>query len=221
MNASQSMDYSDSIGLLQELLLEFPNLDWDREKMKVTLAAKEETNHFEICLPWVCPPARTKESLSEYADRLDLLPPPYYLILLQAGHSALGYYEGGEAVFHKVIKKYMVRRKQGKAQIGHLQSKGKSKAGSRIRLANGISFFEDINAKLEEWAMEDVVERILLSCPVRMQPLLFSSRVKPPFDKLDSRIRKIPMDVNRPGQDELARVNRFALLGKLIGTIPS
>jgi hypothetical protein len=60
---------------------------------------------------------------------------------MQAGHSALAYFEDGEMRHHKVIKKYMVRG-NGKAQVGYLQTRGKSKAGSRIRLANTVSFLK-------------------------------------------------------------------------------
>ena len=37
-------------------------------------------------------------------------------------------FEGEELIEHKVFKTYMVRKKQGKSQIKHLKSKGKSKS---------------------------------------------------------------------------------------------
>lgn len=204
--------YSESISLVEDLAEE--DVVWDREKMKLS------GEGFEFLLPWPFPPATPSEDLAAYAERLADLPPPFFLVLIQAGHSALGYFEGGELLFHKVIKKYMVRAKQGKAQIGYLNTRGKSKAGSRIRLANTVQFFEDINGKLEEWAVEDEVERILMSCPVRMRPLLFGSKVPPPFQKDDPRIRKVPLDVHRPDLEELKRVARHGLSGYVIGDLP-
>ncbi|MCB0738876.1 MAG: hypothetical protein KDC92_15310, partial [Bacteroidetes bacterium] len=56
------------------------------------------------------------------------------LVLMQAGEAVLGMVQNREMVAQKRIRKYMVRKKQGKAQITHLNQKGKSRAGSRIRL---------------------------------------------------------------------------------------
>lgn len=211
MEKEVRLRYSESVDLLQRISLEGIPCEWDRSKMKVM------GDEFEFRLPWPFPVPGEDQDLEEYAEGLDLIPPAYLVILMQAGHSALGYFEDGELIFHKTIKKYMVRAKQGKAQIGHLNSKGKSKAGSRIRLANTVRFFEDINAKLEEWAVEDEVERILVSVPIRMNPLWFNSKVAPPFPKNDSRIRKIPLDVHRPSHEELIRVNAHGLMGYLKG----
>lgn len=118
----------------------------------------------------------------------------------------MAYFEGGEMVHHKVIKKYMVRG-NGKSQVGYLQTRGKSKAGSRIRLANSVTFFEDINEKLREWDVVDQAVRILVSCPVALQSMWFQSRISPPFDKDDHRISKVPINVHRPDMEELKRVN--------------
>ena len=166
---------------------------------------------FRFPLPFPVP--RADEILSDYLDRVPENPLPYLLILIQAGHSALGFYEDGELLHHKVIKKYMVRAKQGKAQIGYLSTRGKSKAGSRIRLANTVAFFEDINAKITDWNCIDDAERILVSIPIRLKPLLYQSKVPAPFEKTDPRLLKIPLDTQRPGKDELKRVNRLILLG--------
>lgn len=212
MEKPQRYTYSESVAILQGLAGE--DCEWDRAKMKL------KGEGYEFRLPWPCPPPEEDEDLQAYAYRLDLSPPPYYMVLIQAGHSALGYFEAGEAIFHKVIKKYMVRAKQGKAQIGYLSTRGKSKAGSRIRLANTVQFFEEINGKLEEWAMEEQVERILLSCPIRMLPLLYGSKVPPPFQKGDPRIFKVPLDVNKPDSAELARVAKHGNCGYATGTLP-
>ncbi len=182
-------------------------LDQESDKSEHT------TQPFEFLMPWSFPVPSADISLEDYLEDLPLVPPPYLLILMQAGHSALGYFDEGEVVMHKVIKKYMVRAGQGKAQIGYLGSRGKSKAGSRIRLANSVRFFEDINEKLTEWGVADEVERILVSCPVRLGPLWYGSKTPPPFEKEDPRIRKVPLDVHRPDHEELLRVNRVGLCG--------
>lgn len=213
MDKPHSLDYAESVAALQELAAG-ADLQWDREKMKLT------GEGFEFRLPWPMPAPEPGEDLETYADRLEPFPPPFLMVLIQAGHSALGYFEDGELLFHKTIKKYMVRAKRGKAQIGYLNAKGKSKAGSRIRLANTVSFFEDINGKLEEWAVEDEVARVLVSVPVRMWSLWFGSKVPPPFDRDDARLRKIPLDVHRPDLEELERVAQHGIKGYWTGNWP-
>lgn len=215
MSKGQPYRYADAIAYLEALVQERDDWVWDREKMKLKSADANEEEGFEFAMPWYFPRPEEGIELEDYLETLDLVPPPYLLILIQAGHSSIGYFEEGEVMFHKTIKKYMVRAGQGKAQIGYLNTRGKSKAGSRIRLANTVSFFEDINAKLTEWEVVAEVERILIHCPIRLQPLLYGSKVPPPFSKEDPRIRKVPLDVHRPDHAELLRVSKIGAKGWL------
>ena len=48
----------------------------------------------------------------------------------------------------------MVRKKRGVSQIKHLKTKGKSRAGSRVRLAETEEFFENINGRLQDYFEE-------------------------------------------------------------------
>lgn len=209
--------YSESLDLLREWSRDPAlRLEWDREKQKLNALREDHSREWSFRFPLPFPPASSKISLVDYLDSVPETPLPYLLMLIQAGHSAIGYFEEGEVVHHKVIKKYMVRAKQGKAQIGYLNSRGKSKAGSRVRLANTISFFEDINAKISQWEVIDDVQRILISCPVRMRPMLFQSKVPPPFPKDDPRLLKVPLDTHRPDLEELIRINRRILMGEMV-----
>lgn len=170
---------------------------------------------FDFRPPLPFPPILNIKDLSHYSAGRDLQPPSYLIVLIQAGNSALAYINKGKIEKHKVIKKYMVRKKQGKSQISYLKTKGKSRAGSRVRLANTVLFFEEINEKLQDWTTEKKVHRILYSWPVSMTALLFNSKIKPPFEKKDSRLIKIPLDVKIPNFAELQRVNRFVVNGIL------
>ena len=58
----------------------------------------------------------------------------YCLTLVRAGQASLGYFHQGKLLDHKVFRGYLVRQKQGKSQFKYLKTKGKSRAGSRIRL---------------------------------------------------------------------------------------
>lgn len=137
------------------------------------------------------------------------------IALVQAGAAALGYFEEGEAVHHKAIKKYMKRHSQGKSQINYLKTRGKSKAGSRVRLANTVTFFEEINERLTEWEEDYSPRKIMYSCTATLWGLLFQSKVPPPFTKKDNRLIKIPRDVQIPTYEELLHINHLSVAGWL------
>ena len=140
----------------------------------------------------------------------------YVILLIQSGSCALGYFEEEDTIDHKVFKSYMVRKKQGKSQISYLNSKGKSRAGSRIRLANTIIFFENINERLQEYFKEYDIDRIAMSCSSTLIPYVFSSKEACPFDKKDERLLKIPKHIHTPSYEILMNTQKFLLKGELI-----
>jgi hypothetical protein len=127
--------------------------------------------------------------------------------LIQAGSAAFAHFEEGKLTNHKVIKKYMIRAQQGKAQIKHLKTKGKSKLGSRIRLAQSKDFFEEINEKLEEWEVKDI-PYIFYSASIDCINLLFDSKVKPFFERKDERLIKLPFHVHIPNFEEVIKASQ-------------
>ncbi len=134
-------------------------------------------------------------------------PPCYMLVLLQVGNAALATIENGQIMQHKVIAKYVTRKKQGKSQINYLKTKGKSRAGSRVRLANARLFFDEVN----DWLVENLnnnTRTVLYSATPLILGMLFSSKHKSPLDKDDPRLRKIPLDVNRPRFAQLQYVRK-------------
>lgn len=139
----------------------------------------------------------------------------YVLILIRSGIASVGYFEDGHVQDHKVFRAYMVRKKQGSSQIKYLKTKGKSRAGSRVRLAESLEFFETINERLGIFFREYRVDRIGLSCPVTLLPYLYGSKVPPPFEKGDKRILKIPKHIQNPTYESLLETNRFLLMGEL------
>lgn len=172
---------------------------------------------FEFRFPLPYPPiVETKgeaESPEAYFAKVSTVMPDYLMLLIQAGNAALGYFEEGELMNHKVIRKYMIRKKQGKFQGSHLKTKGKSKYGSRVRLQNTVDFFEDINQKIEDWEIIDDAERIIYFASIPLWNMMFDSKVACPFEKDDERLRKVPKDVSVPTYEELLRINRFAHKG--------
>jgi hypothetical protein len=139
----------------------------------------------------------------------------YLILLIQPGQAALGYFEEGELENHIVIRRYMTRAKQGKTQIRHLKTKGKSKLGSRIRLQQTIDFFEEINTKLDEWEIIEKTQKIYYSAAIDLWNLVFDSKVECPFLKKDARLQKIPFNIMPPNYEELWRVNDQLRIGKV------
>ena len=154
-----------------------------------------------------------------------VIPPPgttlgdevhYVILLIQSGNCALGYFENGINLDHKVFRSYMVRKKQGKSQIKYLKTKGKSRAGSRVRLGETVEFFENINERLQTYFDEHEVHRIAISCSKTLIPYLFNSKVSTPFDKHDPRLFKIPKHIHTPIYEVMLDANKFLQKGELI-----
>jgi hypothetical protein len=200
---------------LSELLVQLINsselqLDYDSIKNKIQVNIKSDQLVAEVKLPWILPPCPSVNDLVTNVSANNIQYLKYVIILVQAGYGAVCYCKSGNIIEHKLIRKYMVRKKQGKAQITYLHNKGKSRAGSRIRLAQTVKFFEEINEQVNAWIKNDELDRLLISCPPRLWGLLFQSKTKPQFSKKDPRILKIPMDIKIPNRDELNRVNKLA-----------
>ena len=192
------------------------DIQLDEKRQVVVVWDEDEEKLAEFRPPLPCPAMKQGQSLDEYLADFPEEIPSYTILLMQAGAAALGYFEDGEPQLHKAIKKYMVRRKQGKAQINYLNTRGKSKAGSRIRLANTQRFFEEINEYLNNWEEYEPAEKIIYSCTARLWGMLFQSKVAAPFDKKDERLIKVPKDVGVPDYEELLKVNRFVKQGWLM-----
>jgi len=146
------------------------------------------------------------ETPGAYLEKIDDDLGVRLVLLVQAGAAALGVLDDGELERHKTIRKYMVRG-SGRYQGTHLRTKGKSRYGSRLRLRNAISFFEEINERASAWDDElGGFDAVHYSCPVRLWAELTRSRVPPPFEPRDERLRRIPMGVRPPSHAELRRI---------------
>lgn len=139
----------------------------------------------------------------------------YVLIMIRSGVASAGYFEDGENIDHRVFRAYMVRKKQGMSQLKYLKTKGKSRAGSRVRLADTLDFFEKINGRLNEYFESFHVDRIGMSCPVTLIPYFYGSKTPTPFRKEDPRIFKIPKHVQNPTYESLLDVNNYLLKGEI------
>ncbi|TAE75589.1 MAG: hypothetical protein EAZ85_02000 [Bacteroidetes bacterium] len=184
---------------------------WQIQKHRIFKENQNEKISYH--LPLLIDEILENQSFKDFLLQIPPFPNDYIVLLIQAGSAVIGQYEEGKLVNHKVIKKYMVRAAQGKAQLKHLNSKGKSKLGSRIRLAQTKDFFEEINQKLEEWEITNI-PFIFYSGSIDCWNLLFESKINCPFEKKDKRLRKVPLLVHTPDFEELLRINEFILNAK-------
>lgn len=201
------------ITLLQALISYKTPVSLDEKKQTLAFVDKNNATG-ELTFPLVFPMI-VSGSGEEILQQIKNFTQTHTIVLIQAGAAAIGYTENGELKQHKVIKKYMVRKKQGKSQLNYFKSKGKSRLGSRIRLKNGILFFEEINETLNKWNVSLHSETILLSVPINFKNLLFTSKVPIPFEKKDPRIKKIPVDIGVPSFKELRHIHWMASRGTL------
>lgn len=187
------------------------NMPWvyDQEKHRVDILDEAGNIRANFRLP-----------ITFTAPEKDLSIPPklvhYVILLVQSGSCAIGYFENGINLNHKVFRAYMVRKKRGVSQIKHLKTKGKSRAGSRVRLAETEEFFEHINGRLQSYFAQHRVDRIALSVTKILIPYLFDSKIATPFNKRDERIYKIPKHIHTPIYEVLLETHKFLLKGELI-----
>ena len=153
------------------------------------------------------------DSLEQYLEALPVRPGRHFLVLMQAGAVALGLFEGGEERATKSLRKYVVRGR-GRAQPLHLQTKGKSRYGSRLRLQNARRLLEETNAKLAAWTSEfGPADRVYYNAPVRLWAGLFAARPAPPFERRCA--LRIPRDLPRPTTEVLRRAYRGLGFGRI------
>jgi hypothetical protein len=130
------------------------------------------------------------EDLTIITDQAQVL-----YISMESGYATISMMQGGKNVYHTTFGAYMTRKKQGFSQIKYLKKKGKSRAGSRVRLAETIEFFEKINLTLTELLETYTIDRLALNCNTTLIPYLYQSKVKCPFEKNDPRLYKIPVHI--------------------------
>ena len=228
----ERLSYEEVIEALQRASEEYPAscFQWTEKKRGLQKLGDNGVIEWQIRFPWLFPAVREEqgvlsggrgysplpqpELLESYVKRLEPTPPSFVLLLMEAGQAALGVVEEGELIRHKVIRKYMVRKKQGKAQLTHLKTQGKSRYGSRLRLANSIQFFEEINDYLQKWPEVEEASTTLYRCTPRLWAEVFRSKVPPPFTTEDERLFSIPEDLEACNFEQMQRLLKKAPTGE-------
>lgn len=197
------LDFEKTTHVFNTLLNSGLHLEKNLKKRKLTFKNSEEENVASLRLS-------LNIDLDENGQKLrELEFVNYVLILIRSGQASLGLFENGELSDHKVFRAYMVRKKQGKSQIKYLKTKGKSRAGSRVRLAETLEFFDEINLRLNKYFSEYRIDSIGLSCATTLIPYFYGGKEVTPFEKNDKRIFKIPMHTSTPTFEALLKIREF------------
>ncbi|MCA8944294.1 MAG: hypothetical protein KDB80_17140 [Planctomycetes bacterium] len=174
----------------------------------------DDDDRAEFHPPLVLGPRGATASVDDYLRAWTGELPSCCIVLLRAGATAIGLWHGTELIAHKAFKKYVVRG-HGKAQATHLSSKGKSRYGSRLRLQNAKRQLEETNERLTDWRdAHGAADVVLYSAPVRLWPDLFAVAPPPPFERQTA--VRIPAHVHTPTHEELLRVRRVCLRGRVV-----
>lgn len=155
---------------------------------------------------------RISTTLTFLEQKLDLLAQDfinYVLILIKAGMASVAFFENSNMADHKVFRAYMVRKKQGKSQLKYLKTKGKSRAGSRVRLAESEAFFSSINERVNTYFKNYRVDLIGLSCSETLLPYFYNNAIPNSFEKKDIRLFKIPKHIASPKLENLIELDNY------------
>lgn len=176
----------------------FPNKQYDFQKHRILLQDENSETIAYLRLPL---------SIAVHPDFSIENEQTYFYLSIEAGNAAVALYRGEELLDHTTFSAYMVRKKQGVSQIKHLKTKGKSRAGSRIRLSETEEFFERINTKINEFEEEYSIDRIAISCSKTLLPYFYRSDVEPFFRKEDERIYSIPVHLPQSNYTNLVNMH--------------
>ncbi len=172
--------------------------------------------------PAVFPPGDDHLSLGQYLGSLpcregELHTGGQVFLLLQAGAVALGVWKNGGLLKHKVIKKYVIRAGQGRAQSAQGRRRPARSAGARLRSRNERSLLAEMGDCLLGWSEEvRTSERIFYSAPVRLWGEVLREVPGLGFSGDDPRLQKIALDLRRPGMAELRHVIYEMTHGRIV-----
>lgn len=196
LQAQYNLFHIPIIELIERIKLHFSNYFYDFKTHRIVLEnnLNDTLGYIRLPLNWCVDDAF---NVRQEEDKCVLY------LTIESGNAAICITEGEHLIYHTTFSAYMTRKKQGFSQIKYLKKKGKSRAGSRVRLAEGEVFFENINTTLTDLFEEFYFQRIALNCTPTLLPFLFSCDVSCPFDKKDGRLYKIPLHLPQSNFENL------------------
>ena len=200
----KSEDITETINIMKS---KFNNILYDKELHTLYNYDSDNKKNNILRLPLAWPPVKDWSDYIDFKDNFIFI-----VIIIQSGQATIGLFDNNLKILeHKVLRTYTVRKKQGMNQIKYLKTKGKSRAGSRIRLKNTYLFFEDINRYLEKWIKEYEINRILYHVPKMLKSIWKTSKIDIPFDLDGLEVLKLPFYIKAPNFEEMKRVAKYSL----------
>ena len=158
--------------------------------------------------PAVQPILPTCRSIEDYIASLPVDLGEHLVLLMRSGHAALGVGTVDELRDVKVIRRYTVRKSQGKAQSTQEGKKKARSAGAQLRRRETAAYFSEIAQALMRREKEiELCRRIVMGSPVRLWPELFGTRESLPFQADDPRLLKVALDIKTPNREGLEKFN--------------
>ncbi len=142
------------------------------------------------------------------------------VVLFRAGAFAVGLWSDDDCLHHKVEKAYVVRG-NGRAQPTHRKTKGKSRAGARLRLRNARGLLIELHDRIDGWlAATGPVDHRVRACPVRLWADLRAERPDGAVfgGAAANAWRTVPWHVPEVTFDELCRVRERLVHGVIEST---
>ena len=207
--------YEDTAEFLRQLCETSLYLRMDRDRHSV-VASREDEKIFTMRLPLIFPRPQDGEYLQHYLEshHLKEFPTDWNLLIMEAGRAAVGAVRHGKLSRHKNIRRYMVRKKQGKSQLTHLKTRGKSRYGSRLRLQETQLYFHDILDLLEE---DEFVANaaVFYHCPVRLKAFLTEAAEERGFNFSQYEWIRFGINVKEASFAELQRLTAEPMFSRL------
>ena len=213
-----SLSYFDTIKFLKISRPYLSDISFDPIKREFHYKNERLNLEFNLRVPILLHSINLEDRMLRKIPQITEAEPKYLILLIRAGYSSFGTIENDEFTRHKVVTKYMVRKKQGKAQLTYLATKGKARGGAKLRLAKSIEFFQEIRQKLNEW--NEIIKEmniIFYQCSPRLWNGLFKAKSTVPmaFSQKDIRLRRIPITTYKPTFKEMRRVKYSISKGSL------
>ncbi|HOJ49577.1 MAG TPA: hypothetical protein PKW55_02070 [Spirochaetota bacterium] len=121
----------------------------------------------------------------------------YSFLLIRSGLSIMAVFKWNKLIDYRIIKRYTVRKTQGKSQDKHLKKKGKSRLGSRIRLRELKLFIGETKEMIRDFIKVYGLCFVFVGIP--------KNRIEVIKD-INLSFIKIPFHFNRPSIKELKRI---------------
>ncbi len=187
------------------------NLDPNRFTQR-NAAVFEDLAGNTLSLPRVLGPLAPATDLATYLKGLqyehgELKVSNKGVILLRAGRGAIGIWSNGRLERHRILNRYVVRAAQGRAQSGKNRQKRTRSTGAAIRGRNETRFIEDLVTLFGKWQQEFFqCDEVYVSASPRLWGEVLRGQGHAVFSSKDPRIKRLGLQVGRPGRAELQRI---------------